>query len=64
MKGSNRLYTYKNGLNQVQLIRYFSNRALNRSTTEYISGHTHPVNGTDSVFLSNNGWRLQNIAMA
>jgi len=29
--------------------------------TEFISGHAHPWNRIDFVFLSNNGGRLQNL---
>jgi len=39
-------------------------QCFNQLTTEFISGSAHLGNGIDLVFLSNNGGRLQNIAMA
>jgi len=37
---------------------------INRLTKEIISGHAHLGNNIDSVFLSNNGGRFKNVAMA
>jgi len=37
---------------------------INRLMTEYISGRAHLKRGIDSVFLSSNEGRLQNVAMA
>jgi len=39
-------------------------KLFNRLTMEFIFGCDHPECGIESVFLSNNGGHLQNVAMA